>query len=950
MIWNYFSKLGRAWLALVIVAGIPVAALGQTTWTGMGTSTNWSIIDNWDTGVVPTGITDDVIIGAPSPTTLNISVDLNSLTVDADGVLNIGNSLNLNFGGTATTTLMNLGGVTVGNNSDFQIAGTAINMGTIDLTTAGNFTSLEIDGPVELTGGGTVTLAGASGNSRLDGVNTAFLTIVDQTIQGNGNIGGNTAGFLNQTNGTIIANHVGLTLNVDPNVDGFANRGTMQATDGGFLRLDGFGGGAFDNVDGTIEALADSTVVLGPNMVVDGGVIRSTGTGSVFIPGSQNVFLADLTLDADVLIANNSDFGVTGNINNVGTITSSSAGNQTGLEVQADGATLTGGGTIVLADNANARIDGVSSAALNIEDQTIEGRGNIGGNTISIDLSSMGTIDANVLDELLNVDPNSFGMINDGIMQASNGGILRIDGFGGGEFDNTNGTMRALENSTLLIDANAIINGGQIITMGTGNVVVPGSQNVFLTDVTLDADISIGNNSDFGITGTINNMGTIEAVSAGNQTGLEVQADGATLSGGGTVVLADNINARIDGTSNPTLIIADQTIEGRGNIGGNTMSFTLGTDSSIIANIANEVLNVDPSTDGFINNGTMQAVSGGILRIDGFGGGVFDNANGTIEALDGSEVRLDANATVDGGIIQSVGSGSVDVPGSQNVFVSDLTIAADVTINNNSDFGITGSIINNGMITSVSQGNFTGIEIQADGATISGNGEIILTGHPNSRIDGFAPVTIQGNKLSGIGSVAVDATLDNVTLAAGASVGTLTFNNITNLLNDTTVEFEVRSANATPGTDSDLIIVNDILDLSDAVLTIELNSIDTNGDPAALADFDANGNFSFMVATADQIEGFSPGDVSIDTSGFQNAFTGVFSATIGPNGSDQALFIKYGPFPLGDVNQDGIVNLLDVSPFVDAITNNLMSFEADINCDGAVNLLDVGPFIDILSS
>ncbi len=55
------------------------------------------------------------------------------------------------------------------------------------------------------------------------------------------------------------------------------------------------------------------------------------------------------------------------------------------------------------------------------------------------------------------------------------------------------------------------------------------------------------------------------------------------------------------------------------------------------------------------------------------------------------------------------------------------------------------------------------------------------------------------------------------------------------------------------------------------------------------------------------------------------------------------------PCMLGDVNLDGDVNLLDVSPFVDRISQQQYQCEADVNEDGEVNLLDVAPFIDILS-
>ena len=52
---------------------------------------------------------------------------------------------------------------------------------------------------------------------------------------------------------------------------------------------------------------------------------------------------------------------------------------------------------------------------------------------------------------------------------------------------------------------------------------------------------------------------------------------------------------------------------------------------------------------------------------------------------------------------------------------------------------------------------------------------------------------------------------------------------------------------------------------------------------------------------------------------------------------------------LGDVNGDGIVSLLDVDPFVEAIESGDYVIQADINCDGEVNLLDVSLFVALLS-
>ena len=51
---------------------------------------------------------------------------------------------------------------------------------------------------------------------------------------------------------------------------------------------------------------------------------------------------------------------------------------------------------------------------------------------------------------------------------------------------------------------------------------------------------------------------------------------------------------------------------------------------------------------------------------------------------------------------------------------------------------------------------------------------------------------------------------------------------------------------------------------------------------------------------------------------------------------------------LGDVNDDGVVDLLDVGPFIEAINGPYVP-AADVNQDGVVDLLDVTPFVEILT-
>ena len=51
---------------------------------------------------------------------------------------------------------------------------------------------------------------------------------------------------------------------------------------------------------------------------------------------------------------------------------------------------------------------------------------------------------------------------------------------------------------------------------------------------------------------------------------------------------------------------------------------------------------------------------------------------------------------------------------------------------------------------------------------------------------------------------------------------------------------------------------------------------------------------------------------------------------------------------LGDANCDGMVNLLDVAPFVDAIMTEQYSIKSDVNRDGSVDADDIIPFVDAL--
>ena len=109
-------------------------------------------------------------------------------------------------------------------------------------------------------------------------------------------------------------------------------------------------------------------------------------------------------------------------------------------------------------------------------------------------------------------------------------------------------------------------------------------------------------------------------------------------------------------------------------------------------------------------------------------------------------------------------------------------------------------------------------------------------------------------------------------------------------------------------------------------------------------DFDAT-NFTDFTDWTDIIETGSPTVITAISSFGEDNNGNLFVVSLGGtvfrlNSVDAIL--------LGDVNMDGVVNFLDIQPFIDAIFTGFQA-EADVNQDGNVNFLDIQPFIDLLS-
>ena len=90
--------------------------------------------------------------------------------------------------------------------------------------------------------------------------------------------------------------------------------------------------------------------------------------------------------------------------------------------------------------------------------------------------------------------------------------------------------------------------------------------------------------------------------------------------------------------------------------------------------ISYSLLNFDPSPENFVNNNTVQAVSGGIVQLTGSSGGIFENQDNLIQAIGaGSEIRLTSNASIIGGTLHTKGGALIRGIQNQSFSFTDVT-------------------------------------------------------------------------------------------------------------------------------------------------------------------------------------------------------------------------------------------------------------------------------------
>lgn len=527
------------------------------------------------------------------------------------------------------------------NDRDVLITGTFEHSSSIRMLAAGNSTDIYLDGPVTLAGGGTIDMSN-SANNRIfylnGGLSGDALTNQDHLIHGAGQIGLNTLDITNQAE--IAADQPGGTMYLDPATT-LDNQGVLSAINGGVLRLDP---GAYLST-GVIQAGDGSRIDLNGCSVSGNLLSEGSGYFSVLTIGSATL-IQDARITGRLVQANDRDLLVRGTIDHAGDWDLQAGGNTT--DVYFDGpVTLTGGGVMNLTGSANNRLlylnGGLGGDALDIEDYTIHGAGQVGLNTM--DVSNHGTITADASGQRLDLDPAA-AFTNLGEIAATGGGILRLEA---GLHDHTQGLLHIGDGSRA--DLNGCTLTGHVLTEGSGFLdILTISSATLLQDLQLTGDIRQSNDRDVLVRGTINQNGLWSMLAAGNST--DVYIDGPVTFLGQTLQLSDSPNNRIlnlnGGLGGDHLSIASATIHGAGQIGVNTIDIANG--GSLMADAPGNRLIIDPAS-GMSNTGLLRAISPPGLRLES---GAY-SSSGTVQVDAGSFMEL-----VGGSFTQTAGVCTVD--------------------------------------------------------------------------------------------------------------------------------------------------------------------------------------------------------------------------------------------------------------------------------------------------
>jgi hypothetical protein len=430
---------------------------------------NFNTAADWTGGHVP-GASNIALLdaaGAGFTVTATTSETVNSLHTTTNATLHI--TRGTFTAKTGTGLGVNAGSIGVGPHATFAAGGKINNSGSIVLTGA----DLDILSDSTLTGAGTVVMRRSSGPmSFIDSSSTAILVNVNDTIRGDGAIGGPGLTFQNQARGVIDA--VGGGIFLDTKTGTFGNAGLVEVSAGSGLDVVGD-----INNSGSIIGGDRSDIFFGDSYspsstMTNTGVIRFAPTASVSIAnttfddsgGGVLGPFANLRMDRGAVLGGQFTISAAGTMNaydynnirtatltNFGTITVEMFSDGAGiLEVQGqivnEGAidivsppgavvpearlllgantTFTGGGAVSLSYGGASSISSLSKATLSNVNNVIEGSGTIGSAEMTLVNQASGVIDAKygINFDRLYLDTGANVITNAGLIETTKGYML----------------------------------------------------------------------------------------------------------------------------------------------------------------------------------------------------------------------------------------------------------------------------------------------------------------------------------------------------------------------------------------------------------------------------------------------------------------------------------------------------------------------------------------------
>ena len=631
--------------ASFLFAGHKDILQAQTADTWNGGTGNWSDNTFWNNGVPDSTSADVYIDGGKTSVASSVTLD-GSRTIGRLS-LDLGDSLAV-----PENTVLFVG------NGGFAGSSTVINNGTLSLNGGFRETFLYFKNPGSLLGTGQVIMtpsarlfAGTSGDRITIGAG--------QTIEGAGALGNSQSTVTNS--GLVNANVSGAALRVAPGggTGDFTNTstGVLEASDGGTLILDGSGNGN-PIVGGVIQALDGSQVQLDDKVTVNGGTFATAGSGTINVVGYSTLVNATIT---DVLGVNeNTSLFISKDptnglctLTNNGTLALNVGGNDRVSQIIFNApVSLVGTGLVTMTPSSLIFANTSGDRLIIGAGQTITGAGALGNSQSTV--TNSGLVNANLNGAALRVAPGGgtadFTNTAKGVLEASDGGTLILDGSGNG---NTvaGGLIQALDGSQVQLDDKVTVNGSTFATAGSGTVRVVGYStlvNATITDtlgVNSNTPLFIGQDPVSGLC-TLTNNGTLSLnVDDSGRVSLLIFNAPCNLTGTGLVTMTASSLIYANMSGDRLTIGAGQTIEGAGTLGNNSSTVT--NNGVVNANLSGAALRITPGggTADFTNtaSGMLEASGGGTLILDD-GSGKFTN-NGTLVVLPGSTVALtDANA------------------------------------------------------------------------------------------------------------------------------------------------------------------------------------------------------------------------------------------------------------------------------------------------------------------